>query len=87
MEDGRGRGRGGKREGDGMRRGEKGMRVWKGREERVEGEGGERIEGMGGDGKRGRSDDDSLLKYMCVYVNVSSACYCITRVHTCVHAR
>ena len=43
-----------------------------------------------GVGRRGRSDADSLLKYMCVcvYINVdvSSACYCITRVHTCVHA-
>ena len=68
MEDGRRAGRGGKGEGDGIRRGEEGMKGWKGREERMEGEGGEKIEVMGGDGRRGRSDADSLLKYMCVCV-------------------
>ena len=46
MEDGRRAGRGGKGEGNGMRRGEEGMRGWKRREERMEWEGGE--DGMGG---------------------------------------
>ena len=50
MEDGRGGERGGKREGDGIRRGEEGMRGWKRREERMEGEG-------GGDERGGRRED------------------------------